>query len=121
MNETGILQQCRLKASKLGWKMFRNNVGMAWQGNITRLPDGSLLIKNPRPVKFGLIEGSGDLIGFETVMITDEMKGRAIAVFRSVETKSLTGLMKDKQIAWMKAVNEAGGIAIKARSDDDIH
>lgn len=88
-------------------RVFRNNVGLA------KFPNGSV-------VKYGLATGSADLIGWRSVTITQEMVGKTVAVFLSVECKAPKGRLTDKQTAWMEAVNKAGGIAVVAKSVDDI-
>jgi|LGVE01.1.fsa_nt_gb hypothetical protein len=100
-------------------RLFRNNVGTAWTGEVTRLQDGSILIKNPRPLHAGLVKGSGDLIGWRKVMITAEMVGRPIAQFLSLEVKTKTGRATKGQKNWQAAVNAHGGLAGIVRSDDE--
>ncbi|HET6725908.1 MAG TPA: VRR-NUC domain-containing protein [Gammaproteobacteria bacterium] len=70
-------------------------------------------------IAFGLARGSGDLIGWETVEVTQEMVGTKVAVFTSIETKTATGATRPDQAAWLEAVNRAGGKAIIARSVED--
>lgn len=106
--ETPVQKLVRLKASLRGMKLFRNNVGAY------KLPSGKWL-------HYGLKNGSGDLIGWESVIITQEMVGKTIARFTSIETKrSKGGTLEEDQINWMKQVNAAGGNAIVARSPDDV-
>lgn len=88
-------------------RIFRNNVGVA------KFPNGS-------SVRYGLAVGSADLIGWRTVTITPDMVGRQVAVFMSIECKSAKGRVREAQEAWHMAVKKAGGIAIVARSVDDI-
>lgn len=88
-------------------RAFRNNCGVA------RFPNGSV-------VKYGLAVGSADLIGWRTVTITPDMVGRQVAVFMSIECKSAKGRVREAQEAWHMAVKKAGGIAIVARSVDDV-
>ena len=121
MKESNIQQLVRLAASKLnGVKLFRNNCGLAWTGDVSKLKDGSILIRNPRPLHAGLQKGSGDLIGWQSVTITPEMVGTVIAKFVSVEIKTPTGRESDDQKTWKAVVNDYGGKAIVARSPDDL-
>ena len=107
MSETAILQKIRLKASKLGYRLFRNQVGQY------KLADGRFL-------RSGLCVGSSDLIGWKTVRITQDMVGMDIAQFVAMEVKTPTGKLKPEQENFLKVVRESGGIAIVARSADDL-
>lgn len=108
-----------------GERLFRNN-------------RGALLDSRGKPVRFGLAndstaEGeqlkSGDLIGWEPVLITPDMVGSFLPVFKSVEVKPHgwkppgVGPIKDArgkltayghylgQKNWADLVNGEGGIA----------
>jgi hypothetical protein len=99
--------------------LFRNNVGLAYTGDVKRHKNGTITITNARPIKFGLCPGSSDLIGWTTIEITPEMVGRRIAVFTAIEVKSATGRASDKQKKFIKRIHDCGGIAGVARSLDD--
>jgi hypothetical protein len=90
-----------------GIRIFRNNVGVA------RFPNGSV-------VRYGLCPGSADLIGWREITITPEMVGQRFAQFLSVECKAPKGRTTETQDAWYFAVKRAGGIAVVARSVDDV-
>lgn len=106
--ETNISNEIMLATSKLGVVLFKNVRGLF------NSLDGL------RKVKAGLLaEGSGDLIGYTPVKITPEMVGQTIAVFTSIETKTLTGQAFQKQKDWRDRVNQRGGKAGIARSVDD--
>jgi hypothetical protein len=87
--------------------LFRNNVGTA-------------ITKTGGFIKFGLCPGSSDLIGWETIEITQDMVGQKIARFLSVEVKNKTGALSQEQTKWLEKVNESGGRGIVARSVKDI-
>ena len=106
--ETDLQQRIRLAlGTRSDLRLFRNQVG--------QLPDP----RTGRPVQFGLARGSADLIGWRTITITPEMVGRQVAVFTSIEVKTLTGRVRPEQHAWLGAVTGAGGIAGIARSVAD--
>jgi hypothetical protein len=109
MSETAIMQDIRLALGQSpGIKMFRQNVGA---------------YKDPRSgrvIRYGLVVGSGDLIGWQSVVITEAMVGQRFARFLSVEVKTPTGRLSPEQETWRQAVLKAGGIAVVARSVDDI-
>jgi hypothetical protein len=108
-------------------RVFRNNVGVAYMGRAVtirqagpvRLLPGDVVIRKPRRVRFGLHEGSGDLIGWRRVLITPAMVGLWIAQFLSVEIKTPRGRVSDAQAAWANAVDVFGGCAGVVRSVDE--
>jgi len=86
-------------------RVFRNSVGQA--------------VVKGRTIRYGLLKGSSDLIGWRRLEITPEMVGQHIAQFVGVEVKTATGRLRPEQKMWLEMVNEAGGKAIVARSADD--
>lgn len=81
--EHKVQDDARLLASKMGWRLFRNNKGV--------LPD-----KRGIPVRFGLCNEtpalgkrlrSSDLIGIRPVVITPDMVGTTIGQFVAREIK----------------------------------
>ena len=106
MSETPIMQRIRLALSRMGSRMFRNQVGTY------QLIDG-------RWLSSGLCTGSSDLIGWTPTMITADMVGRTVAVFTAVEVKAFRGRARKEQNHFMDAVVNAGGIAGLARSEAD--
>ena len=108
MSEAAIQQDIRLALGQCpGIKTFRNNVG-------------AIKDRNNRFVRYGLVTGSADLIGWQSVVITEAMVGQRFARFLSVEVKTPTGRLSPEQETWRQAVLKAGGIAVVARSVDDI-
>lgn len=100
-------------------RVFRNNIGQGFIGAVIAEGDGRIMLKNYRRIRFGLQDGSGDLIGWKTIKITPEMVGTNVAVFTSIEVKSKTGTVSDEQKNWFGAVTRACGIAKIARSAED--
>jgi len=109
MNEKPIQNQIMLAVGgRPDTRVFRNTVGVG------KHMDGSF-------VRFGLCPGSGDLIGWHTVTITPDMVGQKFARFLSIEVKRSKGnKASDEQINWTEVVARFGGIAIVARSPDDV-
>jgi len=111
------------------WRLFRNNVGGAWQGkskwinnksdDIKKRVKKSIIIFMPKFIKYGLLKGSGDLIGWRTITITKEMVGTKIAQFVSVEVKTINDTTKREQKDWKDVVNNAGGLAVISREQED--
>jgi len=106
--ETTLQQQIRLAlGTNPDVRIFRNQVGS--------LPDP----RTGRLVTFGLARGSADLIGWRTITVTPDMIGQRLAIFTSIEVKTPTGRVRPEQQAWLETVQQAGGIAIVARSVPD--
>jgi hypothetical protein len=93
---------------------WRNNTGMAWQGEEIRCGVGQTLVvqrgmkilRDARPVQFGLL-GSGDIMG-----VTN---GQAWAL----EIKDAKGRQADSQMKFQRAFELAGGKYKLVRSADD--
>ena len=106
--ETTLQQQIRLAVgTNPDARIFRNQVGS--------LPDP----RTGRLVTFGLARGSADLIGWRTITVTQAMVGTRLAIFTSIEVKTPTGRVRPEQQAWLQVVQQAGGIAVIARSVPD--
>ena len=117
---TGLMRRVMDAVGRLSAvRIFRNTVGMGWVGQATRRRDGTVVIKNARPLHAGLFAGSGDLIGWTTIEIRPEHVGSQIAVFTSIEVKDGSGRPDEDQLNWADQVRKAGGIAVIARSEED--
>lgn len=109
--------------------LFRANVGVGWQGvgrpfktpyPITvDMNPGDVLLRQARPFDTGLPPGFADTFGWVPVEITPDMVGKTFAMFIGLEIKSQTGAVRDNQIAFVNAVNRAGGRAGFARCVED--
>lgn len=84
--ESEIQDAVRLEASKLGVTLWRNNTGMLYD-------------RRGSPVRYGLCNGSSDLIGI--------YKGRFVAI----EVKRQGGKATEKQKKFIEFVKSKGGIA----------
>lgn len=92
MTESQLMRLIQLRASELGARLFRNNVGFC----------------RGTKVRYGVCNpGGSDLIGW--------FRGR----FLAVEVKAGTATTK-AQADFLKAVIQAGGIGIVAHSIDDV-
>lgn len=126
MSETPLLRRLMLAFTGIGARLFRNQVGEGWYGNAIYNGTGSMFdvpivtIKYPRKLSAGLCVGSSDLIGWHSVEITPEMVGRRVAIFVAVEAKSDNGRASDEQGNFLKAVSDAGGIALLVTGEDEI-
>lgn len=114
--ESDIMRRIQIAISATGARLFRNNVALAWAGQVQRFPQrttivldpSDIVIRNARPIHAGLIEGSSDLIGWTQT-----------GKFLAVEVKTGTGKTSDAQVNFINAVKSAGGIAYIARSPED--
>lgn len=120
MSETALVNMVRLRFSRGDARLFRNNVGEAWMGRAVRNPDGSVTIRNPSRVQYGLCIGSSDLIGWRSVTVTPEMVGRQVAVFVAAEGKVGRRKPTQEQESFVNAVRAAGGLAGVFYTLDDV-
>lgn len=98
-------------------RLFRNPTGFGWVGSkISHCSNGMAMIYGARAIRFGLHEGSSDLIGWKTVTITPDMVGRKVAIFLGVEVKTENDEMRANQKTWDKIVRQFGGISVIART-----
>lgn len=109
MAEIDLMRRIQVAASQDGDRLFRNNVAEAWVGVFAgRRPDGTVVLKNARPLHAGLCIGSSDLIGF-----------RSDGKFIAIEVKSLTGTASPEQLQFIETVQKFNGLAGIARSIQD--
>ena len=118
MKEQDIQTRIMLAPSRAKAKIFRNNVGVGWQGKSYRRPSGDIVIENPRPLHAGLCVGSSDLIGWQSVVVTPEMVGTRIAVFTAVEVKQPKKKPTEAQRNFIELVLAQGGYAGVATSGE---
>ena len=123
MTESELLQQIRLTLGRK-LRLFRNNVGQAWVGQVHRRGQ-EMWIKNPRVLHAGLCEGSSDLIGWKSITVTPDMVGKKVAVFTAIEVKkpgrdTTQADHLRRQQAWIDAVVVDGGIGRIVRSEEEL-
>lgn len=119
MKEQQIQQQWLINISRRpDVRMFRNNVGQGWQGQVVSREMGAVVIQNARPLNAGLCVGSSDLIGWKTVTITPDMVGQQVAVFVAAEVKTAAGRLTGEQQNFLNKVTDAGGIAVVVRDEN---
>ena len=100
-------------------RLWRNNTGMAWTGEATRIgPD--VLLRNARPLRAGLCTGSLDLIGLRAITISEYMLGQTIGVFLAIDAKSPDRpRTTEEQERFIELVQRLGGLAGTARSVEE--
>jgi len=111
----------KIIGSNPAFRLFRNHVGNGYTGYMaSKFENGNITLANARRCTFGLCPGSADLIGLQSIEITPDMVGQKIARFVSIEVKSEKGELKKEQEAWQKMVAKLGGVAITAKSIEDV-
>lgn len=120
MAEAELMRKLQLRFSLLGARVFRNNNGMGWTGKAETVREsgnvmvhpGDVVIRKARPLHAGLMPGSSDLIGYQSVIISPSMVGSRFALFTSPEIKRPTKSKEQQnQQDWINAIKEAGGQA----------
>ena len=129
--ETPMMRATWKALSRGPVRLYRNNVGLGWQGQTTHvtaetladcrasLRPGDMIIRGPRPLRAGLDRGSGDHIGWRQVVITPAMAGHTIAQFVSAEAKAAWGRERPEQVTWRQLVSSRGGLAFTYRSTEE--
>lgn len=100
-------------------RLWRNNVGEAWQGEVLRRFGNCITLANVRRIHAGLGTGTGDLIGGVSKLITLDMVGQRVFVFANVEVKTPKGRVRPEQKAFIAVVKALGGIADIARDENE--
>ena len=120
-DESTVSDEVRLKASQLGWRLWRNNVGVA-------------VDKRGIPVRYGLCNESkrmntktksSDLIGIRPVVITQDMVGTTVGVFVAVEVKKSTWKWSGSprelaQNNFLDIVNKLGGHGVFMNNTENL-
>jgi hypothetical protein len=105
-SEHEIQQRIRLACGRGPVRLWRNNTG-------------ALVDQQGRFVRFGLCKGSSDLIGLRSVVVRPEMVGQRIAQFVALEIKAPQGVVSPEQRAFLRLVEELGGLAAACRSVEE--
>ena len=117
--EGNLLKRIQILAGR-NVRIFRNNTGTGWQGKPI-WKGKTLILENARPLNAGLCMGSSDLIGWKTVIVTDEMVGKKVAIFTALEGKTGKTATSKEQSNFLRAVQKAGGIAAIIRNEQDAY
>jgi hypothetical protein len=102
-SEYEIQQSIRLACGRGPVRLWRNNTG-------------ALVDQQGRLVRFGLCKGSSDLIGLRSLLVTPELLGQRIAQFVALEIKTPHGVVTPEQRAFLRVVDQLGGVAAICRS-----
>jgi hypothetical protein len=85
-----------------------------WRNNT-----GALVDQQGRFVRFGLCKGSSDLIGLRSLEITPELVGQRLAQFVALEVKTASEVVSPEQRAFLRHVQQLGGVAAVCRSVEE--
>ena len=94
MKETPLRNRIMYRCSQGACRLFRMQVGLGWIGEArhfhtptyTEIQPGDVLIRKARAFKAG-IKGMHDLVGWNSVTVTEDMVGQKLAVYTSMEVK----------------------------------
>ena len=123
MTEHETQQRILLACGSGTTRLWRNNTGVGWAGQATKVTPGNLravsqalrpgdvVIRQGRPLHAGLCVGSSDLIGYRQV--------DGVAQFVALEVKSATGRATKEQSQFLEHITAAGGCAGVVRSVAD--
>jgi hypothetical protein len=112
MAENEVQARMRLEATRLGWRLWRNNVG------VLRNPQGHYVrygLCNDSPQLNSVLKSS-DLIGIRPILITPDMVGKTIGQFVAREIKREGWIYRDvahekAQKNFIDLINGLGGDA----------
>lgn len=126
-DHTAILTLAQVEATRRGWRLSRNEIGLGIQGHIVREYDASsstgprhiIEVADAHRIKYGLFNPGGlDLIGWQSMDITPAMVGHRVAVFTSIDAKTAGyPTFSPNQRNYIREVTQAGGLCYVARRD----
>src|ERR1700748_3593343 len=90
MTESQLLADILLNCSRGGVRLWRQNSGIAWQGRIVSQDHQRLVLSPYYAVKLAP-EGTSDIGGLVSEIVTADMVGSSIAVYAGIEGKTKTG------------------------------
>lgn len=111
MSEMEVKARIRLDLGRVaGLRLFNNPVGVAWHGKTVAQTANLVTLQGARVVSYGLMPGSPDLIGWQSIVVTPEMVGQRVAVFVAPEIKRARGGDEAAhQERFQQAIRNAGG------------
>lgn len=120
MKENILQKKLIIMASELGHRLFRHNIGMGWAGESIQFSKpitiqvypGDVLIRKAFPLRAGLVEFGSDLIGFSS-------EGKFIAIETKTEEGKTDKKRLEGQMNFIKQVNNSGGIAGIASTEEE--
>src|SRR6056300_814615 len=115
--ESSLIKEILVVFSRKYGRLFRQNVGQAWTGEINRYSSrqsvtvfpGDVVIRRARPFKAGLCKGSSDTIGFTNIKIDSSHIGKVFPVFTAIEVKTGKQKASKEQKDFIDFVNAFNG------------
>ncbi len=98
--------------------VFVNVVGTAWFGKFLQMKDGVVTLLGGRRYPVGWHEGSPDVMGWKSVVVTPRMVGKRIAVLLGIEMKQPGEKPEPEQRHFLDRLTSDGAIAGWADSAD---
>ena len=95
-------------------RLARINAGKSWQGKASARP-GGIWLEGGRPIA-GAPNGTPDVCGAVSVLVTPDMVGQRVAVAVGIEVKAKRGRRSPAQLAWLAAASALGARVGVARS-----
>ena len=120
-SESAVQSLVRLEASRLGARLFRNNVGAGYLDNASFIRWG--LANDSERVNQKI--KSSDLIGIRPTVIEPHHVGRTLGVFLSREIKEAgwqySGTARERaQLRWLELIASLGGDAAFATGEGSL-
>lgn len=101
-------------------RLFRVNAGQGWTGRVVSHVRGVLTLAGATPF-YGMPAGTPDMIGFDSVVITEEMVGKRVAIFVGAELKATRGdKLRPEQKNWRDLIVNMGGVHKEVRYDGEV-
>jgi hypothetical protein len=128
MSEKTLISEIQLLFTQKGHRIFRQNTGTGWAGEFFKPPmettikvsPRDVVVRNARPLRAGLCTGSSDLIGWQSVVITEDMIGKRVAIFTAIEVKHGSTRTTEEQKRFVESVNSSGGIGKIVRELNEV-
>lgn len=127
VGEIDLMRRLQKLASRLGARLFRQNTGIGWVGfkpeqisvaRTVRVFPGDVVLRRARPFHAGF-PGLSDTGGWSPLLITADHVGDTVAIYTQAEIKD-GARPTTEQLAWIDAVNAAGGRAGIARNESEL-
>jgi hypothetical protein len=128
MSEKTLISEIQLLFTQKGHRIFRQNTGTGWAGDFFKPPmettikvsPRDVVVRNARPLRAGLCTGSSDLIGWQSITITEDMIGKRVAIFTAIEVKHGSTRTTEEQKRFIESVNSSGGIGKIVRELNEV-
>lgn len=118
LSESQLYGEIMRALSRDATRLFRQQSGLLWTGQVISHTHDRLVLANPRAVRVGT-PGISDLGGLTSVTVTPDMIGQRVAIDVQIEVKYGRGRPTTEQAAYITAMQGLGCRAGIARSVDD--